>query len=101
MEGNLSLDAEPAASVAPDPAALARPPRALVIGGSLGGSFAATALRAVGWDVEVFERSPSAQSSRGGGIVLQPEVIGAFAFAGVVPRRAWHALARPAVLGTD
>ncbi|CAJ92895.1 FAD binding domain-containing protein [Cupriavidus necator] len=85
MEGNLSLDAEPSASVAPDPAALARPPRALVIGGSLGGLFAATALRAVGWNVEVFERSPSALSSRGGGIVLQPEVIRAFAFAGVVP----------------
>jgi 2-polyprenyl-6-methoxyphenol hydroxylase-like FAD-dependent oxidoreductase len=33
-------------------------PKALVIGGSLGGLFAATALRAIGWQVDVFERSP-------------------------------------------
>ena len=30
-------------------------PRALVIGGSLGGLFAATSLRAIGWDVGVFD----------------------------------------------
>ena len=58
-------------------------PRALIIGGSLAGLFTATALRAIGWDVRVFERSPSELSSRGGGIVLQPDVIAAFRFAGV------------------
>lgn len=62
--------------------------KALVIGGSLGGLFAATALRAVGWDVEVFERSPSDLTSRGGGIVLQSDVVRAFAFAGVEPHGA-------------
>ena len=31
--------------------------RALIIGGSLGGLFAAHLLRAVGWDVDVYERS--------------------------------------------
>ena len=45
-------------------------PRALVIGGSLGGLFAATSLRAIGWDVDVFERSPHDLDSRGGGVVL-------------------------------
>ncbi len=58
---------------------------ALIIGGSLGGLFTATALRAIGWQVEVFERSPSALDSRGGGIVLQHEVLQAFKFAGINP----------------
>jgi len=52
--------------------------RALVIGGSLGGLFAATMLRSIGWDVDVFERSPGDLDSRGGGIVLQPDVIEIF-----------------------
>lgn len=58
-------------------------PRALVIGGSLGGLLAANALRAVGWEVEVFERSAGELSSRGGGIVLQADVLRAFEFAGL------------------
>lgn len=53
-------------------------PRALIVGGSLGGLFAAISLRAIGWDVQVFERSPHALDSRGGGIVLQPEVLAVF-----------------------
>ena len=32
--------------------------RALIIGGSVGGLFAATLLRSTGWDVAVFERNP-------------------------------------------
>ena len=58
-------------------------PRALIIGGSLGGLFAAVCLRAIGWRVDVFERSPHALDSRGGGIVLQPDVLHALHFAGV------------------
>ncbi|WP_175729848.1 FAD binding domain-containing protein [Burkholderia ambifaria] len=58
-------------------------PRALVIGGSVGGLFTATALRAAGWHVSVFEQSPSGLDSRGGGIVLQPPIVRAFAFGGV------------------
>ena len=58
-------------------------PRAIVIGGSLGGLLAATTLRAAGWSADVFERSPSTLDSRGGGIVLQPDVLAAFRFAGV------------------
>lgn len=85
MDGSQSIDAQSVMPIAFDRTASAGHQKALVIGGSLGGLFAATALRAVGWDVEVFERSPSELSSRGGGIVLQPEVIRAFSFAGVVP----------------
>jgi 2-polyprenyl-6-methoxyphenol hydroxylase-like FAD-dependent oxidoreductase len=60
-------------------------PRALIIGGSLGGLLAANTLRTIGWRVDVFERSPHALDSRGGGIVLQPDVLHAFHFAGIRP----------------
>lgn len=63
-------------------------PRALIVGGSLGGLLAAVTLRAIGWRVDVFERSPHALDSRGGGIVLQPDVLHAFRFAGIGPGNA-------------
>src|SRR5258707_14215791 len=49
-------------------------PRALVIGGSLGGLSAGVCLRAAGWRVSIFERSSGVMNDRGAGIVLQPEV---------------------------
>ena len=49
--------------------------RAVVVGGSLGGLFAATVLRHIGWEVDVYERSARELDSRGGGIVLQPDVV--------------------------
>jgi 2-polyprenyl-6-methoxyphenol hydroxylase-like FAD-dependent oxidoreductase len=52
--------------------------RALIVGGSLGGLFAGNLLRRIGWDVDIFERSPHDLDSRGGGIVLQPEVVEVF-----------------------
>lgn len=58
-------------------------PRAVVIGGSLGGLVTAATLRAAGWQVDVFEASPNQLESRGGGVVLQPDVLGALQFAGV------------------
>ena len=58
-------------------------PRATIIGGSLSGLFTATALRTIGWDVNVFEQSPNELDSRGGGIVLQPDVLEAFRYGGV------------------
>jgi 2-polyprenyl-6-methoxyphenol hydroxylase-like FAD-dependent oxidoreductase len=57
--------------------------RAIVIGGSLGGLFTALCLRAIGWEVDIFERSPQWLDSRGGGLVLQPDVLDALRFAGV------------------
>ena len=42
--------------------------RALIIGGSLGGLFAAHLLRAVGWHVDVFERSSEDLAGRGAGL---------------------------------
>lgn len=57
--------------------------RALIIGGSLGGLFTATNLRAIGWDVHIFERSAHDLDSRGGGVVLQGDVLAAFQFANI------------------
>jgi 2-polyprenyl-6-methoxyphenol hydroxylase-like FAD-dependent oxidoreductase len=58
-------------------------PRALVIGGSLGGLFTAITMQKIGWRVDTFERSPHELDSRGGGVVLQPDVLAAFRFAGL------------------
>lgn len=43
-------------------------PRALIIGGSVGGLFAASLLRQIGWDVAVFERAQDDLAGRGAGI---------------------------------
>ncbi|MGC5615372.1 FAD-dependent monooxygenase [Georgenia sp. Z1491] len=53
--------------------------RALVIGGSIGGLTQALLLRDLGFDVTVFERTPSLLTDRGGGIVLQPDTVRWFA----------------------
>jgi 2-polyprenyl-6-methoxyphenol hydroxylase-like FAD-dependent oxidoreductase len=50
-------------------------PRAMVIGGSLGGLCAGVCLRAAGWRVSIFERSVGLMDDRGAGIVLQAEVL--------------------------
>lgn len=56
---------------------------AIIIGGSLAGLFAGVLLRSIGWTVDIFERSPRDLDSRGGGIVLQPQVLQAFRQAGI------------------
>ena len=50
-------------------------PCALVIGGSFGGLCAGVCLRAAGWRVSIFERSPGLMDDRGAGIVLQSEAL--------------------------
>jgi 2-polyprenyl-6-methoxyphenol hydroxylase-like FAD-dependent oxidoreductase len=62
-----------------------RPGRALVIGGSMGGLFAALLLRQRGWDVRVFERVPQELSGRGAGIVTHPELWRIMRAAGLDP----------------
>ncbi len=51
-------------------------PRALVIGGSLGGLFAANLLRTIGWNVTVFERTKGDLAGRGAGLGTRPELFG-------------------------
>jgi 2-polyprenyl-6-methoxyphenol hydroxylase-like FAD-dependent oxidoreductase len=57
--------------------------RAIIVGGSLGGLFAANLLVRNGWDVDVFERVPDELAGRGAGIVTHPELFGALAAAGI------------------
>lgn len=56
--------------------------RAIVIGGSIGGLFAAACLQRRGWDVHVFERSEVALKGRGAGIVTHRPLIDALEAAG-------------------
>jgi 2-polyprenyl-6-methoxyphenol hydroxylase-like FAD-dependent oxidoreductase len=48
--------------------------KAIVIGGSLGGLFAANILHRSGWDVRLFERTGEELSGRGAGIVTHDEL---------------------------
>ena len=60
-----------------------RPPRALVIGGSLGGLFAANLLHRQGWDVQVFEQAGEALAGRGAGIITHPDLFTALQRIGI------------------
>src|SRR3954471_10817493 len=48
--------------------------RALIIGGSVGGLFAANMLRSIGWDATVFERNAEEVAGRGAGIRTHPQL---------------------------
>jgi 2-polyprenyl-6-methoxyphenol hydroxylase-like FAD-dependent oxidoreductase len=50
-------------------------PRALIIGGSLGGLLAAHLLRDVGWDAIIFERNAEDLTGRGAGVSTHPQLI--------------------------
>ncbi|MGC1777065.1 MAG: FAD-dependent monooxygenase [Xanthobacteraceae bacterium] len=58
-------------------------PRALVIGGSLGGFMVAHLLRAVGFDAVVFERNTEELASRGVGLGTHPQLIAILKRAGI------------------
>jgi 2-polyprenyl-6-methoxyphenol hydroxylase-like FAD-dependent oxidoreductase len=49
--------------------------RAVVIGGSMSGLFTAAFLRQIGWEVDVYERSPVELVGRGAGIMSHPELV--------------------------
>jgi 2-polyprenyl-6-methoxyphenol hydroxylase-like FAD-dependent oxidoreductase len=61
------------------------PRRALVIGGSLGGLFAAHLLRAKGWSVTVFERASTDLTGRGAGIGTRHELFSVMSRIGLQP----------------
>src|SRR5579863_8837682 len=58
--------------------------RALIVGGSVGGLFAAHLLRARGWDVTVFERSGGALADRGASIGTREELFAIMGGIGIV-----------------
>jgi 2-polyprenyl-6-methoxyphenol hydroxylase-like FAD-dependent oxidoreductase len=57
--------------------------RALIIGGSLGGLFAANLLRQVGWDVTVYERTRGDLAGRGVGLGTRDELFTVLRRAGI------------------
>jgi 2-polyprenyl-6-methoxyphenol hydroxylase-like FAD-dependent oxidoreductase len=59
--------------------------RALVIGGSMSGLFAALALSRHGWQVDIFERVEGELAGRGAGIVAQPQLRAVFRAVGLDP----------------
>src|SRR5215469_3548183 len=56
--------------------------RAVIIGGSMSGLFAAALLRRIGWDVDVYERSKVELVGRGAGITTHPELLDALRTSG-------------------
>jgi len=60
--------------------------RAVIIGGSMSGLFTAAFLRRIGWDVDVFERSPVELVGRGAGITTHPELLDALENSGAGTR---------------
>lgn len=50
-------------------------PRALIIGGSVGGLLSANLLRSVGWDVSIFERAAGNLATRGAGLGVTQELV--------------------------
>ena len=56
--------------------------KVVVAGGSVGGLCAAVALRAIGCEVDVHERTTGAMAARGAGIVVQDELVRLLTFGG-------------------
>src|SRR5256884_7931042 len=62
------------------------PPRAIIIGGSMSGLFSAAFLRQIGWEADVYERSPVELVGRGAGITTHPELLEALEKSGAGTR---------------
>jgi 2-polyprenyl-6-methoxyphenol hydroxylase-like FAD-dependent oxidoreductase len=61
--------------------------RAIVVGGSMSGLFAAILLRRAGWHAEIYERAASELSGRGAGIVTHAAMRAVLRAAGCDPTR--------------
>jgi 2-polyprenyl-6-methoxyphenol hydroxylase-like FAD-dependent oxidoreductase len=59
-----------------------KPRRAVIVGGSMSGLFSAAFLRRIGWEVDVYERSPVELVGRGAGITTHPELLHALEASG-------------------
>src|SRR4030088_3375979 len=63
-----------------------RSPRAIIVGGSMSGLFAAAFLRQIGWHTDVYERSSVELVGRGAGITTHPELLEALEKSGAGTR---------------
>src|SRR5438445_254785 len=70
----------------PVPFSSPRRRRAIIIGGSMSGLFAAAFLRQKGWDADVYERSTVELVGRGAGITTHPELLHALRASGAGTR---------------
>src|SRR5260221_120446 len=70
----------------PVPFSSPRRRRAIIIGGSMSGLFAAAFLRQKGWDADVYERSAVELVGRGAGITTHPELLDALRTSGAGTR---------------
>jgi 2-polyprenyl-6-methoxyphenol hydroxylase-like FAD-dependent oxidoreductase len=57
--------------------------RVIIIGGSIAGLFAATTLRSLGWQADIYERAGEALANRGAGIATHDELYAAMRAAGI------------------
>lgn len=57
--------------------------RVIIIGGSMAGLFAATTLRSLGWQADIYERAGEALANRGAGIATHDELYAAVRAAGI------------------
>ncbi|WP_328516553.1 FAD-dependent monooxygenase [Tardiphaga alba] len=60
-----------------------RPPRAIIVGGSMAGLFAGLFLRKQGWDIAIYERIGAELAGRGAGIVTHRELFDILKEAGI------------------
>jgi 2-polyprenyl-6-methoxyphenol hydroxylase-like FAD-dependent oxidoreductase len=60
--------------------------RAVIIGGSMSGLFTAAFLRQIGWQCDIYERSPVELVGRGAGITTHPELLEALEKSGAGTR---------------
>ena len=58
-------------------------PRVVIIGGSIAGLIAGNLFHRMGWEVQVYERTPGVMEGRGAGITILPGLEEAFTAAGV------------------
>src|SRR5215469_2626775 len=63
----------------------AQPLKVIVIGGSIGGLSTGIALRCLGCDVSIYEESPTILRGRGGGLVVQYEMLDWMSTHGIAP----------------
>ncbi len=62
------------------------PLKVAVIGGSIAGLSTGIALRCLGCDVQIYEQSPTSLQGRGGGLVVQYEMLDWMASHGIAAR---------------
>ena len=75
--------------------------RIVIIGGSLAGLMAGNLFHRMGWDVQLFERTPGVMDGRGAGITILPGLVESFQTAGADETEASLGVVLPARIALD